>query len=161
MPVGGARAGKSPHNTQESECLRCGNPIPDNQSSCPFCGSLEIDVAPEELRVRKIDIGHNNWTVNQARTALERELAISLKRPDDFLVIVHGHGSSGKGGDIKVMVHGFANGMVGMKRLRDFISGEHLTKSSGAAKRVSTNFPQIKQLKEWNSRNPGLSILIF
>jgi len=143
------------------ECLQCGNPISDAHSSCPFCGSSEIEVSREDLRVRKIDIGHNNWTVNQAKTALEREIGISIKGLDDFLVVVHGRGSSGKGGEIKVMVQDLARAMVGMKRLRDFISGEHLTKSSGAAKRVSTNYPSIKQLKEWNSRNPGLSILIF
>ena len=145
----------------DRECLHCGNPIKEDVIVCPFCGSNEVEVAREDIRVKKIDIGHNNWTVNQARHALEKELSASLGRSDDFLVVIHGHGSSGKGGEIKVMVQSFAQRAIGMKRARDFISGEHLTRTSSPAKRVSVNYPSIKQLKEWNTRNPGLSILIL
>ena len=143
------------------ECLVCGNPVAGGTSICPFCGSAEVEVAKEDLRIRKIDIGHNNWTENQARNALNNEFQTSYKQSDDFLIVIHGHGSSGVGGKIKAMTHQFAEQMIGMKRARDFIRGEHLTRTSSASKRVSTNYPSIKQLKEWNSRNPGLSIIIL
>ena len=144
-----------------AECLHCGNPVEEVHAICPYCGSHEVETARENLRIRNVDIGHNNWTVNQARNELEKEFAASYKRSDDFLIVVHGHGSTGKGGEIKVMVHQFALRMISMKRIRDFISGEHLTRTSSAARRVSANYPSIKQLSQWNTRNPGLSILIF
>ncbi len=144
-----------------SLCLQCGNPISSSLSVCPHCGGEELDVPIESIRIKRIDIGHDNLTVAQARSALEREFSASLKAPDDFLIIVHGHGSSGTGGKIKVMVHDFARSMIGAKRAKDFIKGEDLTRTSSSSKRISSNYPMAKNLKEWNKRNAGLSILVL
>ena len=144
-----------------SECLQCGNPIEAGLVICPHCGGHNLEVAREDLRVKKIDVGHDNLTVNQAQIALDKEFLAAKKRLDDFLIIVHGHGSSGTGGKIKVMVHDFARSLIAARHAKDFIKGEDLTRTSSAAKRISSNHPGVRSLKEWGKRNPGLSILVL
>lgn len=148
-------------DSNESFCLQCGNPILAMVATCPHCGGTDLEFARETLRVRRIDVGHDNLTVHQARVVLDKEIATSVKNLDDFLVIVHGHGSSGTGGKIKVMVHDYARSLMASKALKDFIKGEDLTRTSASSRRVSSNYPPIKLLNEWNRRNSGLSIFIF
>jgi len=144
-----------------NDCLQCGNPVDEDLFICPHCGSHDLNTSKETLRVKTVDIGHGNQTSGQAKVVLEREFGAAYKRNDHFLVVIHGHGSSGTGGQIKLMVRGFAGAMVAQRRAKDFIGGEQLHRNSHAATRISQRHPRIKQLRDWNASNPGVTIIVF
>jgi hypothetical protein len=146
---------------KSNECLQCGNPVDEHLFICPFCGSHDLNTSGETLRVKTVDIGHGRETTDQARVILERDFNASFKREDHFLVVIHGHGSSGKGGEIKTMVRNYAGAMVSMRRIKEFVQGEHLRQGSYVASEVARRHPRIKQLRDWNAANPGVTIFIF
>ena len=142
-------------------CNTCGNPVGNDAFICPYCESYDIAVDTKNIRVRRVDIGHGGQSVKQARTQLAKEVGISRKRGDDFLILIHGHGSTGTGGDIGKMIRREAHqhrqrGLISM-----FVAGEDLEEACSSTTRALRHHPSLRELKEWNQGNRGVTIFLI
>jgi len=142
-------------------CNICGNPVANDTFICPYCKSYDLSVDAKNVLVRRVDIGHGGQSVNQARTKLNKEVAISRRRGDNFLVIIHGHGSTGAGGDIRKMIRAQAHQMQRASQIAAFISGENLEEGNAATRSLLSQTPSIRELKEWQKGNQGITVLIL
>lgn len=142
-------------------CNRCGNPVPTGSYQCPHCGSYDLEIDRNSIQIRRVDIGHKNQSVKQARTQLDREVMISKRRGDDALIVIHGHGSTGKGGEIKQMVRDSAAHLVHSRKIEALAPGEDLYRESKAVKPLLRRFPFLRELKEWGKKNRGITVFLI
>jgi hypothetical protein len=87
--------------------------------------------------------------VHEALQRLDRELALARQSKLTILKLVHGYGSTGVGGDIRIAVQKQLVGLARNGQIRGCIFGEDWSKSDDAA---------------WNdlgSRNRGITIVIL
>jgi len=98
--------------------------------------------------MRKVDIAHSGQTVPEAVEQLRDALRDAQRAGDDALLIVHGYGASGVGGEIKAAL---ATELPRLARLFDFRAYRHA---------------DIERVPEWlhadrRSLNLGSTLLVF
>ena len=150
----------SKHHRYDDSCNTCGNPIPGGLHQCPYFDSFDIEIDQKSLRERRADIGHSNQSVLQALAQLDREIIISRKRGDDVLVIIHGHGSTGEGGQIKVRVRQHLAKLNSSNRYTAYLPGEHLHDGYPQIRKLGSSHVDLRRLTDWERGNHGI-VLIF
>jgi hypothetical protein len=99
--------------------------------------------------------------VRQALLRLDRELAIATQQRNQFVKFVHGYGSSGVGGDIRVAVQKSLSESVVAGTIRACIFGEDWSISDDQTWRLLTSHPHLKQDRDLGRRNFGITIVVL
>lgn len=99
--------------------------------------------------------------VNQALQRLERELALARQENARFLKLVHGHGSSGVGGDIRIAVQKRLLEMANDGHIRGCIFGENWSKSDETTWKLLQSRPEIKSDADLGRCNRGITIVLL
>lgn len=107
-----------------SDCEQCGNPI--RTTVCPFCG---FEQSVETIKARRTGVKEVNLKLGSPNTheALERLLQAlndAMVEGADRLVVVHGYGSSGRGGLIRNAVRKRLREWQASGRVRELRFGE-------------------------------------
>ena len=148
------------HNDLSDYCNTCGNPISPGTHRCPHCDSFDISVGGT-IRQRQIDIGHENQSVAQAVARLDRELLISKKRGDDVLIVIHGHGSTGHGGQIRQGIRQHLGRSSNNPLFDSVLYGENMYSGSPHADKTKKSGLDLTTLDDWDRDNHGITIVIF
>jgi len=98
-------------------------------------------------------------SVHEALRRLERELALARKEKAALLKIVHGYGSSGVGGDIRLAVQRRLHELAQDSEIRMCIFGENWAKSDEATWRLLRAKPELKSDADLGRRNQGITIV--
>jgi len=99
--------------------------------------------------------------VNEALQRLERELAIARQERVSLLKIIHGYGSSGAGGDIRIAVQKRLQELVEHGQIRACIFGEDWSKSDEGTWRLLQAQPSLKSDPDLGRRNQGITIVVL
>lgn len=75
---------------------------------------------------------------------MERELALARQSKATLLKLVHGYGSTGTGGDIRIAVQKRLVEMAQNGQIRGCIFGENWSKSDDAAWKLLQSQPELK-----------------
>ena len=78
-----------------------------------------------------------------------------------LLKIVHGYGSTGAGGDIRIAVQRRLHEMTECGQIRGCIFGEHWSKTDEATWRLLQAQPELKSDPDLGRRNPGITIILL
>ena len=142
-------------------CEMCGEPI--DQSCCPYCGTIqeytEIPAPKKELRC--VNIKEDLPTVE---TALKRlDIALREARTAGYkgLKVIHGYGSSGRGGSIKTEVHRHLHRLYNQEQIQTWIPGEEFSGAYDESYEVLKVFPFLKKDCDFRKANRGLTIIVF
>jgi hypothetical protein len=92
---------------------------------------------------------------------LEREISVARVEKHSLLKIVHGYGSTGAGGDIRIAVQRRLVELQEAGQVRGCIFGEHWSKSDERAWQLVQERPELKKDSDLGRRNPGITILIL
>lgn len=92
---------------------------------------------------------------------LEREVAVARAEKTGVMKIVHGYGSSGVGGDIRMAVQRRLQELVEGGQIRGCIFGENWAKSDDTAWRVLQAQVELKSDSDLGRRNLGISIVVL
>jgi hypothetical protein len=84
----------------------------------------------------------------------QREKATLLK-------LVHGYGSSGVGGDIRIAVQQRLLELTQNGQIRGCIFGENWSKSDDAAWKLLQSHPELKSDSDLGRRNRGITIVLL
>ena len=144
-------------------CSDCGNNRHLLASECPFCGSNSYLLdSNTKWQIQTINLEIN---MPSAEEALERfHLQIEKLRSKGLRVVkvIHGHGSSGKGGTIR---QAFRNAMeYGQWResVIDVYYGEMLSPQSLSFQELTKTYPAIKKsITKDIYNNLGITLLIL
>jgi hypothetical protein len=97
--------------------------------------------------------------VYQALQQLDRELAAAREQKQMLLKLIHGYGSSGAGGEIRIAVQKHLVEMASRGDIRGCIFGENWAKSDAQAWALINLRPELKQDPDLGKRNRGITIV--
>jgi hypothetical protein len=100
-------------------------------------------------------------TVAQALQHLDRELARARQAGCKVLKLIHGYGSTGVGGEIRIAAQRRLTEMAGRSEIRACIFGENWAKSDEQAWALITSRPELKQDHDLGRGNQGISIVVL
>lgn len=99
--------------------------------------------------------------VRDALQRLERELALARQERAGFLKLIHGYGSSGAGGDIRIAVQNRLLEITQNGQIRACIFGENWSKSDDATWKLLRCHPELKSDPDLGGRNAGITIVVL
>lgn len=149
--------------TQGITCQICGNAIPATVTVCPFCLSPCVPVPQEQggLEHRILNLEKGMPLVDQAMERLRNELYISKRQGVKVLTLIHGYGSTGKGGRIRREIRHHLHFLQHQKEINQMILGEEFSKNSGQGRQLLRRFPFLADHRDLNRSNPGVTLVIF
>jgi hypothetical protein len=116
---------------------------------------------PNEAAIKTVNLKHDLPPVPDALQRLDREIALAHREGMAILKIVHGYGSSGVGGDIRIAVQKRLCELAEAGQIRGCIFGENWSTSDEQAWRMIQRQPELKNDRDLGRRNKGISIVII
>ena len=98
---------------------------------------------------------------HEALQRLDRELAQARQENAKLLKLVHGYGSTGAGGDIRIAVQKRLMELAQNAQIRGCIFGENWSKSDDVAWKLLQQNPGLKSDSDLGRRNRGITIVLL
>lgn len=142
-------------------CDVCGNEIDITAVRCPYCGSNH---KPDRMKrgragFRVTNLEKGRPLVAEAVTRMNNEIAAATLQNEQVLVLIHGYGSSGKGGAIRKEIRRQLQFKLDRKEINDFLPGEKGDRRSGHYRLLLRRFPFIADLLK--RPNPGITLVVL
>lgn len=99
--------------------------------------------------------------VREALQRMERELALARQERTAHLKLVHGYGSSGAGGEIRIAVQRRLQELAQGGEIRGCIFGEDWSKSDERTWKLLQSHPKLKSDSDLGRRNRGITIVLL
>jgi hypothetical protein len=99
--------------------------------------------------------------VREALQQLDRELAAARQGKENLLKLVHGYGSTGAGGDIRIAVQKRLIEMTQSGQIQVCIFGENWSKSDETSWRLLQSHAGLKSDPDLGRRNRGITIVLL
>jgi hypothetical protein len=100
-------------------------------------------------------------SVEQARARLSTEMNIARQSGVGVLKIIHGYGSSGVGGDLRIALQATLRQMAERSEIRACIYGENWRKSDEQAWALLKQFPELKEDRDLAKGNRGITLVVL
>jgi hypothetical protein len=97
--------------------------------------------------------------VHQALAQLDRELAVARQQGHSVIKLIHGYGSNGVGGEIRIAVQTRLREMNDRGEIRTFIFGENWSKSDQQTWALVKKHTELKQDRDLERKNLGVTIV--
>jgi hypothetical protein len=111
--------------------------------------------------IKTVNLKSDMPSVQEALQRLEREIALARQGEISLLKIVHGYGSSGVGGDIRIAVQKRLHEMTEGGQIRGRIFGENWSKSDDQTWRLLQAQSALKDDPDLGRRNQGITIVLL
>jgi fermentation-respiration switch protein FrsA (DUF1100 family) len=99
--------------------------------------------------------------VCEAISQLSRELAVAKQQGYRLIKLIHGYGSTGAGGEIRIAVQEQLRAMSDRGEIRGCIFGEKWAKSDERTWRIINAYPVLKQDRDLGRGNRGITIVLL
>ncbi len=100
-------------------------------------------------------------SVHEALRRLDREIALARQEKHSLLKVIHGYGSTGAGGDIRIAVQRRLHDLAGAGQIRDCIFGENWSKTDDPTWRLMQAQSDLKSDLDLGRRNQGITIILL
>jgi len=142
-------------------CEVCGNEIEIGLHQCPFCGAAVEAVQPRRgLTHTRVNLEQGMPTTEQALERLARELEQARLAGYRVLTLIHGYGSSGRGGVIRQEVRAQLHYLKHQGMINDLLPGEEFSTRTGAGRYFLRRFPFLRRHRDLNRSNPGITLVV-
>lgn len=111
--------------------------------------------------IKIVNLEEDRPTVNRMRLRLDRALALARSEGTSILKLIHGYGSSGVGGALRLAVHSSLLRYRDSGLIRDFIDGEDFRVSNETTWGLLKRVPEMKQDRDLGRANMGITIVIM
>lgn len=147
-------------------CDFCGNPVAEHLKLCPYCNQeLQFSKQTQKSINQEIEIINLEAGMPFVKEALERfdrEFTSAQNRSIGLLKIIHGYGSSGKGGKIKIALHQKLKLMLSNQLIKSVIKGESFSKSTNSKvhhKKLIDCYPDLSETLRPDTYNLGITFV--
>ena len=145
-------------------CEICGNTLATASPVCPFCGS-KVDLVKLEKSTgyshKTINLEEGRPVVEVALTRLQEIVEDCARNKVNVLTLIHGYGSSGKGGVIRTECRKMLDFFKARGVISEYISGEDFSRRSGGVKSLIRRYPQLATDRHLNKGNRGITLVLF
>ena len=100
-------------------------------------------------------------SIEQARARLSSELRIAQRDGFKVLKLVHGYGSSGIGGDLRIALQSTLRQMAQKHEILDCIFGECWRTSDERAWELLKKMPELKSDSDLGKGNRGITLVVL
>ncbi len=138
-------------------CKLCGNEI--DTISCPYCdtlNSIEYYSKPKK-KIISVSVKHNFPTVQEAVSIAVRNITSAKKNGVKIIKFIHGYGSKGKGGDIRIAIRNYLR----MMPHGYSIYGEDFSTKNIKTQNILRSLPELKKDSDLNKKNKGITLFIL
>jgi hypothetical protein len=111
--------------------------------------------------VKTVSLKAGMPTVAEALSHLVRELAIARQQGEPVVKLVHGYGSTGVGGEIRIAVQARLREMAGRGEIRACIFGEDWSKSDTQTWALLRTYPSLNADPHLGRKNRGITIVVL
>jgi len=141
-------------------CEVCGNEREAALSACPYCGTrVRIQVQRQGPQQKIINLERGLPRVDEALAHLERELDLARTVRCRVLTLIHGYGSSGRGGKIRREVRAQLEYLKIQGTITDLLTGEDFSSRSSRGRHFLRRFPFLREHGDLNRSNPGITLV--
>jgi len=99
--------------------------------------------------------------VHEALQRLDRELTIARQEKATLLKLIHGYGSTGAGGDIRIAAQKYLLELAQNGQIRACIFGENWSQSDDSAWKLLQSHPELKRDSDLGRGNRGITIVLL
>jgi hypothetical protein len=117
--------------------------------------------SPHAPAIRTINLEAGKPLVHEALAQLERELSMARQQRCSTVKLIHGYGSSGVGGDIRIAVQKRLRELQEQGSIRACIFGENWSSSDSQTWALVKLHPALKTDRDLGKRNPGITIILL
>lgn len=145
-------------------CEVCGNEIDTGITTCPFCESTNENSAttlPDRYVQKTVNLEIGRPVLEIALNRMTEVIADAKRNRVNVLTLIHGYGSSGKGGVIRTECRKSLDFMKIKGRIFDYVCGEEFNKHSGITKSLLRRYPELASDKNMNRDNKGVTLVIL
>jgi hypothetical protein len=144
---------------QIAECSECGN-ARGLFGDCPHCGSFQLPLLAVD--VVELNIKGSNPSVDDALDTLSVKIRDLQDLGIKAIVLIHGYGSSGQGGQIKRAIHEALEANRYADRVDEYFYGENVSYGSSAYHDLMRKRPSLKRyLRHFKASNAGMTVLLL
>ena len=115
----------------------------------------------KSARIKVIDLEKGMPTVEQARLRMQYELQSARKDGYTAVKFIHGYGSSGAGGALRIELQKELYQAVQNGAIQAFIAGENWRRSDEKTWELLMRFPEWKKDSDLGKKNQGISLVIL
>lgn len=108
-----------------------------------------------------VSLKENMPSVPEALSRLGHELAGA--RRDGYVLVkfVHGYGSTGVGGEIRIAVQARLRELCDQGQIRGCIFGENWSKADEQAWKLLGKYPELRQERDLGRKNLGITVVVL
>jgi len=126
--------------------------------SAPSCAA---EAMPMAATIKTVILKEGMPSVEQARARLHGEIQSARQTGVKLLKLVHGYGSTGVGGDLRIALQSTLRQMTAKGEIRDCIYGENWRKSDERSWELLKRMPELKADSDLGKGNKGITIVIL
>ena len=142
-------------------CETCGNKHDSRLRNCPYCGAARegrqsVSAAPLH---KTINLEQGMPPANEALQRLKIELEAARLEGCRVLTLIHGYGSSGKGGILRRDIRAQLDYLLYCKKIKLLIPGENFNKHQGITRDFLKRFPALGKHRDLGRGNRGITVV--
>jgi hypothetical protein len=111
--------------------------------------------------IKTVNLEAGMPSVSQARVRLTSELQIARQSGVRVLKLVHGYGSSGVGGDLRIALQSTLRQLVEANEINDCIYGENWRTSDERSWKLIKHMPAMKNDSDLGKGNRGITLVVL
>ena len=111
--------------------------------------------------MRTINIENGMPTSDQAMVTLNNRIYAERASGARAVKIIHGYGSTGKGGVIRKACLLKLRDYKRMRVIKDFCPGDRFGPFDEDGRRLAQTFPELRSDVDWGRHNDGITIVLF
>jgi hypothetical protein len=111
--------------------------------------------------IKTVNLKSDMPPVHEALQRLDRELAVARQQKLTIIKLIHGYGSKGTGGDIRIAVQAHLQGLIRNGHIRGSVYGENWSKSDEATWKLLQSNPAVKDDEHLGRQNRGITIVLL
>lgn len=108
-----------------------------------------------------INLENGRPKVDSALLKLRLEITTLRRIGVKTVKIIHGYGSTGVGGSIRLATHQFLSEQQQAGKIKAFCPGEHFGPFENNGRQMVTMSPAFRQDPDWGRQNDGITVVIL
>jgi hypothetical protein len=111
--------------------------------------------------IKTVNLKSDMPPVHKALQRLDLALAVARQQKLTLIKLIHGYGSKGTGGDIRIAAQAHLQGLIRDGQIRGCIYGENWSKSDEVTWKLLQSIPSMKDDEHLGRRNRGITIVLL
>ncbi len=111
--------------------------------------------------IKTVNLKPDMPSVHEALLRLAQEIDLARRDKHSVLKVIHGYGSKGEGGDIRIAVQRRLHELAEAGQIHGCIFGENWSKGDEATWRLLQAQPKFKSDPDLGRRNSGITIVLL